>query len=69
MHCANCDSPNSKILWTRRDTVESKARKRQCLDCEHTWLTLELEVPSEALAQHSGGAVVRRNGYQRVTFS
>jgi transcriptional regulator NrdR family protein len=69
MHCANCDSQKSKILWSRRDSVESKVRKRQCLDCNHAWYTLEMELPEGAVAQRTAGAVNRRPGFQRVTFS
>jgi transcriptional regulator NrdR family protein len=69
MHCANCDSTKSKILWSRRDSVESKVRKRQCLDCDYAWYTLEMELPEGAVAQGTAGAVNRRPGFQRVTFS
>jgi transcriptional regulator NrdR family protein len=68
MHCANCDFEKSKILWSRHDSVESKVRKRQCLSCNYTWYTLEMELPDGAVAQGSSGMVSRRPGFQRVTF-
>lgn len=68
MHCSNCDSQKNKTLWTRRDTVETKIRRRQCLDCGNIWFTLEMEIPKEAVAQRQEGVVLRREGYQRVRF-
>ena len=68
MHCSNCDSKESRALWTRRDTIETKIRRRRCVDCGHIWFTLEVEIPKSAVAQHPEGVFLRREGYQRVRF-
>jgi hypothetical protein len=53
MHCPNCDcigiKGTIKVLKTRRDTIESIIRNRECQKCKHRWWTVEVELPSRAI--------------------
>lgn len=74
MNCPNCDHPKHRVLWTRRDTVESKIRALECFKCEHLWHTLEVEIPRHAFkyirkAAGETSTPDRMPGFRAVTFS
>ena len=60
MRCPKCSSEELKVLETRADKVASTRRRRECLDCNHRFSTIE-EVLREDLA------VVKRDG-RRESF-
>jgi transcriptional regulator NrdR family protein len=77
MNCPKCDHDMSKVLITRRDTVETIVRRRCCDGCGHRWYTVEVEIPDEGVQYRSrrmsdgpGWLLKRKAGYQRavVTF-
>lgn len=70
MNCPHCDNRQSSVVCTRRDTVESVVRLRNCNACRKSWHTVEIELPVGAVAHtHSTGELERRAGYKRVVFS
>jgi transcriptional regulator NrdR family protein len=38
-----------KVLKTRRDTVETVLRLRECQPCKHRWWTVEVELPPSSV--------------------
>lgn len=70
MNCPHCDHPQSKVNSTRRDTIESVIRQRNCCLCGKGWHTLEVELPRGSVAHtRSTGELERRVGFKRVQFS
>ena len=53
MHCPNCDCTGIKgtvkVLKTRRDTIETVLRRRECQQCKHRWWTVEVELPPDSI--------------------
>lgn len=80
MDCPKCGAVYRKntVLATRVDTIESIIRNRKCLDCNHRWYTLEIEIPFAGLKYVTGaiGADGRRHywsikrlpGFRRIKF-
>ena len=73
MNCPRCDHNISRVLATRRDTVETVMRRRRCEGCGHCWYTCEVEVPSDGVRYHrdretgeSGWMLRRVPGYKRI---
>jgi hypothetical protein len=81
MHCPNCNEPirrgQNKVVQARNDTNESKIRQRRCLACNHTFWSVEVDLPPGAIKwmppedpDINSFSVPRRvRGFRKVTFS
>jgi transcriptional regulator NrdR family protein len=67
MLCPNCDSKYGRVINTRQEGPETTIRQRICLDCAHTFHTVEVHLP--ALSVRWEGKVMKRvDGYQGIRF-
>lgn len=77
MNCPNCDATANRITETRNDTIESKLRRRKCIECGHSWWSCEVELPPGAVKWVRPDGVNNRLfpvprravGFRRIMFS
>lgn len=68
MQCPNCGSSVLRCIKAWQDTAETMVRRRRCVHCEHTFFTVEAELPPDALLQGRDWSLTRRPGFKRITF-
>ena len=71
--CPQCDSTKTKVLPLKvRDVKEGKTRKRECIDCEFRFITLERmyvlpELPKPAPKSKPKRKRLSKNGKRILT--
>jgi transcriptional regulator NrdR family protein len=68
MLCPNCDSKYGRVINTRQEGPETTIRQRICLDCAHTFHTVEVHLPPMSIRWTAGKSMERIEGYKGIRF-
>lgn len=72
MNCPQCGGDQCRAINTRHDSPESILRQRRCLDCDHNFHTVELDLPTGAVSWRRQGnqsnTMYRKEGFTHAKF-
>lgn len=67
MNCPECNSRYNRVINTRQEGAETTIRQRLCLDCAHSFHTVEVHLPPLAV-RWKNKVMERVEGYQGIRF-
>jgi transcriptional regulator NrdR family protein len=67
MNCPQCDSKNKRVINTRQEGPETTIRQLICIDCAHTFHTVEVHLPPLSV-RWKNKVMERVEGYKGIRF-
>ena len=68
MKCPICNSPYTRVMNTRQESVKTIIRQRICKDCAHLFAAVEVLLPDGSV-RWKNKSMERVEGFRTIRFS